>query len=537
MNFFIRIVEASIIAGVGILIYYMISTLFRTRFTFKYKKAIWVLIVLRLLIPYHVINLPGAYTLEIPNVVLSQIRQSVEVVEKESVQGKTEVLNKEIGSIEREEKTVYSRITLNMVSNVVWAVGMTVFMFYFGLGYILFYRKVLKNSSECRKEVICSLAEKTALELKLKRIPQIRILKNMNIGPFTVGVRKHTVFLPDKDYMETDMQYIFRHEMIHCRQRDVLCKLILLVVSIIHWFNPTVWLFRNMVEKEMELTCDDKVLKNATMEERKEYSEVIMSCIIADKTEKPIAATGYTYNSTFMKQRFQNIFQMNKKNGNVLVIGVLFLLLITNAAIQIKEGTSLYHLKEIPIDFGHEIKTDINGDGIKERVWVSDNAGWTQILAEFENGDIFFTDFDDYWSSSLVSGDLNNDGAADIVLIRISIGSTYGGGNVTVLHGENKTWEFYPNTFIRNPSLDMEQPKSFAEEDFNGTCMGATILEKNGQKLLRLIMPEDMVNDVVKCVDCSYRENGWYIEDIQIVSDYYGQDKEKELLANNFRIN
>lgn len=51
--------------------------------------------------------------------------------------------------------------------------------------------------------------------------------------------------------------------------------------------------------------------------------------------------------------------------------------------------------------------------------------------------------------------------------------------------------------------------------------------------MLRLIANEDMTKDTVKCIDCSYQEEGWYIEDLQIIKDYYAQEKDRELLENN----
>lgn len=64
--------------------------------------------------------------------------------------------------------------------------------------------------------------------------------------------------------------------------------------------------------------------------------------------------------------------------------------------------------------------------------------------------------------------------------------------------------------------------------------MGATIVEKDNQMLLRLIAPEDLDNEMVRCIDCSLQKDGWYIEDVQVVAQYYTKDMERELLKNNF---
>lgn len=192
------------------------------------------------------------------------------------------------------------------------------------------------------------------------------------------------------------------------------------------------------------------------------------------------------------------------------------------------------------IDYGIEVRTDVDGDGNTDRVRVYDNVredyAFTQVTAALNDGSNFFIDYPDSWASSyLVTGDLNGNRKADVVVIRYYTGSTYGGCAVSVLHmGKNDLgeddFEEYPNVFVQNPEFGAEQPVGFGEED-GFSCIGASIIEKNGKTMLRLISCVDPLNDIVQCVDCSYRSDGWYIEDIQTVNDYWRNDKESELLG------
>lgn len=192
------------------------------------------------------------------------------------------------------------------------------------------------------------------------------------------------------------------------------------------------------------------------------------------------------------------------------------------------------------IDYGIEVRTDINGDGNTDRVRVYDTVSgdyaFTQVSAILNDGSNFFIDYPDSWASSyLVTGDLSGNGKADIVVIRYYTGSTYNGCAVSVLHmGKNELreddFEEYPSVFIQNPKFGTEQPVGFGEED-GFSCIGASIIEKNEKTMLRLISCVDPLNDIVQCVDCSYRADGWYIEDIQTVNDYWGNDKESKLLG------
>ena len=195
------------------------------------------------------------------------------------------------------------------------------------------------------------------------------------------------------------------------------------------------------------------------------------------------------------------------------------------------------------IDSGTEVQTDINGDGKTDRVRVYDTVSgdyaFTQVSAILNDGSNFFMDYSDSWASSyLVAGDLSGNGKADVVVIRYSTGSTYNGCDVSVLHmGKNELeeddFEEYPSVLVQNSKFGTEQPVGFGEED-GFPCIGASIIEKNGKTMLRLISCVDSLNDIVQCVDCSYRDDGWYIEDIQTVSDYWGNDKESELLGYSY---
>ena len=74
-------------------------------------------------------------------------------------------------------------------------------------------------------------------------------------------------------------------------------------------------------------------------------------------------------------------------------------------------------------------------------------------------------------------------------------------------------------------------PVDFNEDNFFITPLGGSIIEGNdGKKLLRIIFPEDLKNAIVRCIDCSYREEGWYIENVQIFSDFYGENDIFKLL-------
>ena len=220
-----------------------------------------------------------------------------------------------------------------------------------------------------------------------------------------------------------------------------------------------------------------------------------------------------------------------KQRKSWILLGIVILLVILGGSLFFRITIQKTPCEKNHIQYGIEIQADINGDQKHEKVSVMDNVNgnnaFTQISAQFGDGETVFKDYSGYWSSYIVSGDLTEDGIEDVVLMRFSIGSTYGGGECSVLYMGEDGWKEYSHNFISNPLLEIEQPENFEQL----ACLGASIVPVNGHCRLRIITLEDMSKDTVKCIDCSYREGGWFIENIKIVEKYFELDKEAELLG------
>ena len=537
MELWIQMLQHSCIGGIAIVVVCVFSGILKRKYSYRYKKYIWLFISLWLLIPCSIFQGSKRVVVQIPEIRIGQAENTVESLDENGILDET--LTNEV--VKQDHiKSTSNRLADNLIF-CIWLLGTTILALYFIFSYIWIYRDMAQRSVKCNDEKMLSVLQVTATKYGINKQPRLYLLKGTDASPFTIGLFHKSIFLPDREYLQKDLQYILAHELVHCKERDTTIKILAILVNIIHWFNPFVWLMRRNLEQDIELNCDEIVLNKKTLEERKEYSEIIMSCIQVNRTRKLHFSSGYVNNTKFIKRRFQNIYNnKNKKHGYVFCICLVAFVIIGGSMIEIKQSLVMPFLTPIPIDSGIEIRTDIDGDGKSERVYVRDNISgtyaFTQLSTELysEDDNTIFTDFEGYWSSYIISGDLSGNGVADIVLIRISTGSTYGGGVVSVLHLEDGKWIQYPSDFIENPAIKTEQPENFDEENYDVSCLGATIVEDLDGVRLRLILNEDIINDTVKCVDCTYQDNGWYIEDIEIIYNYYGEEKEKELLKNNF---
>ena len=190
-----------------------------------------------------------------------------------------------------------------------------------------------------------------------------------------------------------------------------------------------------------------------------------------------------------------------------------------------------YQTSAIPIDFGIESRTDLNGDGKEDRVRVIDrrDAGFTTIIANVNGVDVAIKDYRGYFESTVTTGDLTGNGKADVLLKSATRGTDSGTVNISILYLEDTEWVEYPYNFIHNPDIDLEQPDTFDDEVY----LGATLFEKDGKTMVRFISfrDNDKSQNTVKCTEASYREDGWYIEDVKMISDFFSGDEYEKLLA------
>ncbi|MCH5255267.1 MAG: hypothetical protein J1F41_10115 [Lachnospiraceae bacterium] len=351
----IGLLEASVSGGICIILFFLVSQLCGERYPAKYKKVIWLLIALRLCIPVGFSLVPQPVTIQVPVYVLEGKEESQGVNNKSDLLAdgaaivregaEDENLTTKEGNLSGNTTATVKlggQLTSQSILTALWGFGCVVVMLHYLLSYFIFYRKMMKRSESCTNKNILVLTIKISNELGLKKIPEVRLIADEQEGPFTVGFFRNIIVLPNADYHERDLKFIIRHELIHCVSRDTQLKMLFMIVNAIHWFNPLVWLMRMLVDQDMELECDEKVLYAASKEDRSEYSEVLMSCISTSKVSRSTLSTGYVYNVKFIKKRFNYIFYSQKRIGKIVAAIIVVLLVVTSGLIGFEAGRTVY---------------------------------------------------------------------------------------------------------------------------------------------------------------------------------------------------
>lgn len=157
------------------------------------------------------------------------------------------------------------------------------------------------------------------LYLRLKEA--VRISKNVYKSnciknSFVFGVICPRIYLPYGLSIKEE-NYIIEHEKTHIKRKDHILKIVYYFFLTINCFNPLVWISYYMLSKDIELACDESIMKNKNVKERKEYAKVLYS----ESTGCVDAFFNTSFNSCFLKTRIKNVVNYNQIS--LLYIGIV----------------------------------------------------------------------------------------------------------------------------------------------------------------------------------------------------------------------
>ena len=145
-------------------------------------------------------------------------------------------------------------------------------------------------------------------------------------SPFILGLFRPKIYMPvglDKD----TLQYVLAHERFHIQRRDYLIKICAFLLLAVHWFNPLVWISFWLLNCDMEMSCDEKVLSREDGS-AKAYSMALLTVATNRRfpTPSPLA-----FGETSVKSRIKNVLRWKKPKSWVALAAMAFCLIIVAA--------------------------------------------------------------------------------------------------------------------------------------------------------------------------------------------------------------
>lgn len=288
---FLEIVNISITAGWIVLAVFLLRLVFR-----KAPKwlncVLWGIVALRLIFPFSIESvfslIPSAQTIDptLPNLNEFKINSGIEPLDN--------AVNTQYADfVPMAERTVDVTIILACV----WLLGLSIMLLY-------------ALASWARLKI--SLKTATKKEGNIYRSEFVQ-------SPFVLGIIRPKIYIPYKTN-ESDLPLVIAHEKAHIKRLDHLIKPLGFVLLSIYWFNPLLWVAYILLCRDIEAACDERVIKQLTDEQRRDYSVALLNASISRKS---IAACPLAFGETGVKERIKGVMNYKKPAFWVVIAAVV----------------------------------------------------------------------------------------------------------------------------------------------------------------------------------------------------------------------
>ena len=358
---FISVIEISLWLSVVIIVLKLTSPLIKKTYAAKWRYIIWFILALRLVIPLN-ITLPSApVKLTVPDTAI--------------IFGKAEQIATQSNQMLNNFEFIHAYSVIDIAA-LIWFLGVCVFALHQFVIYRYFKKKMRRWSMPITDNSILDIFDSLCMELKIKKKPEIKISKTA-VSPMMFGFLKPVLYLQNIEYNDrAELEVILKHELVHHKRRDLWYKLLLLAANAVHWFNPLVYVMMRAANDDIEFSCDDEVTKNADINFRKIYSQVILDSVKKEKSYIVSLTTQFKSGSKIMKNRFANILDTTqRRRGTMTLLFVVGFIIIS--------GMLFSFTNEIPANSPNEINSEAN-DYLESNAVSVENSNEKLIAAQID---------------------------------------------------------------------------------------------------------------------------------------------------------
>ena len=277
---------------------------------------LWKLALLRLLVPISIPSVFSAYSLVRTNTPAQDVLAQTPVGNVISQAPALQInMNTDTTSV---IQTVQHEATAVSVWFVLWIIGAILCGVFFVVSYLRCYLEFRASLP-----VNNSYVAEWITEHRIKRTIQIRQLDRIS-APLTYGILKPVILVPGKTDWEDiqQLQYVLWHEYIHIRQFDMVWKLIAALALCIHWFNPLVWVMYLFFNRDIELSCDEKVVRQFGETSKSTYARTLISM---EEKKSGLTPLCNNFSKTAIEKRITAIMKTKKLTLWVTFISVVVL--------------------------------------------------------------------------------------------------------------------------------------------------------------------------------------------------------------------
>lgn len=325
---FFAVLSASLSASFVIGGMLLLTHLLDKKYTAKWKCHAWLLILAYLILPVNFLLAPRQtpFIISIPDITIEEIESH----DSENPTLAPVQAQPNDQEIEAQSDTFYPVKTTSIVYILIllWLLGIFCYLIYQASTYLLFRKRLLRWSKAPNDAVISSVISEIAADMKIRRPICVQISPYAH-SPLLIGYCNTILILPTEPYRKEDLSLVVRHELTHYQRKDLWYKLLLALVKAVHWFNPFIWVMSRRINIDLERACDDKVLEGHSVAYRTAYSEMLLSAVSRQYERYCGFTTNFKGAGKALDERFQNIFNVQKRKSGVAILITVFVALLT----------------------------------------------------------------------------------------------------------------------------------------------------------------------------------------------------------------
>lgn len=277
---------------------------------------------------------------------------------------------------------------------IVWFSGIAIMLAVFVAGYMIVYRRY-----RCAAIVKGGYIEEWLLEQKIHRNVRIRCSEQA-VSPLTYGILRPTILLPEslENKQSEQLNYILMHEMTHIRRFDMLRKIAAAAVLCIHWFNPAVWLLFLLYNRDIELACDEAVVRKMKGDCRSAYA---MALIGMEEKQRGFSSLYSHFSRNAIEERIVAIMK-TRKMGIIPTIAALAATLTVTCGFATSAATN--EIDDSPNSVSEILRYDSNvfenaGENDDQGIFAMESPDFEETIEKMRHLYYIFDD-DTIWEVS-----------------------------------------------------------------------------------------------------------------------------------------
>ena len=303
-----NLLDMSFAGGVLILAVIVLRAMALNRLPKGTFLALWAVAAARLLVPFSIPSPASIYTLAESVPVQNAVREAVTVgnpAPAAPVFSNTAPATPAAVSVPESGAPADVRFW-------VWMAGAVICGVFFLISYLRCRREFRTALPVENEDLLNWLAGQ-----KLRRTVALRRLDRVD-APLTYGLLRPVILLP-KAGTEVS-RYALEHEMVHIRRLDALWKPLLVLTACVHWFNPLVWCMFVLANRDMELRCDEAVVRRLGLDRRSDYALALISMEEGRSGLGPFASA---FSKNAIEERIRAIMKIKKRSIAAILAAVV----------------------------------------------------------------------------------------------------------------------------------------------------------------------------------------------------------------------